>query len=886
MKVAKPLRVPILSRTVEVAGVPTFHVAAMLGFPLESPRKIFDELAFWRLVTEELAESAIDECVTKARAEVLVAGSFHARGGQPIPASFVHVRVGSFDKRLAVLGDREWRHGVPSTPAPMTTMRIDWAHAFGGPKIGTNPYGKGADKIQRDGREVLPLPNVELYGKLMMSAADRPMPGGFLPQDITFSQRRSRAGSYDAAWMEKHYPGMPADTHPTFFNVGAEDQWLASDRFGGDEAIRIENMHPDKPVIEGRLPGLRMRVFVTHRRSDGEAFVELPAKPDTLWLFPSKVMGVLVYHASLEVADDDGKDIVHLLVACEENDKPGRSVEHYHEALLRRLDKDKGAQAELVDHDIMPSRESGIAPNLIDSEMNRWVASENLVGKQMREGAIRKKAEIKADMLAKGMDPSGHGLDEVPELPELNQEDPNQLVVELDAMAKKSAEMMEAARAQSAKAVERARQEYAEQGLDYDQMLEEDARKHAGPPRTSARAGFEEMERFLAVAREAGYPRPELEAEFQKPHVRAFIENQDAAALEHYRQHAHFQPAALPASVEDSELARAFIPMAQENQEPLARRNFTGMDLHGISFAGVDLTETLFEGADLRGCDFRGAKLTNAVLARALLAGADFTGAELQGANLGATELAGVRFDRANLTGAILSRAKLDKAVFAHACLDQVNWRLVEVGAVDVTGASLLDCSWTGCNLAGAHLGGANMRDATLVECQLDGADFTGANLEKATFVACKGEHVPFVGATLKNAAFVHHTELAGADFSDAKMEKVNLRGTLLRGARFDRAHLPSSDLSECDLKKSSLERANLKGSLLIRTVLEGASLRGANLMDVILSKARIAGADFTGSNLFQADLSRTVGDDATSFAESEVARVRYLPKARTEHRT
>ncbi len=882
MKVAKPLRVPILSRTVEVASIPTFHVAAMIGFPIEEPRKLFDELAFWSLVTKELGQSAVDECVTKARAEFLAAGAFHARGGQPVPASFVRVRVGSVDKRLAILGDREWKHGVPSAPLPMTTMPIDWAHAFGGQKVATNPYGMGSEKVAREGREVVPLPNVELYGKLMTSQSDRPLPGGFLPQDIMFGQRRGRAGSFDNAWFETHFPGMPSDMNPAFFNVGAEDQWASGDRFDGDESILIENMHPTKPLIEGKLPGLRLRIFVTHRRTDGEAFVELPAKPDTLWLFPSAAMGVLIFHASLVVADDDGKDIVHLLVACEELDKVGKSIDHYHAALLRRLDKDKGAQAELADFDIMPSRESGIAPNLIDSEMNRWVASENLLGKQMREGAIRLKAHIKADMIAKGMDPSGHGLDEVPEFPELSNDDPNKLVVELEALEKKSAEMMEKARAQSAIAVERARQEYAEMGVDYDEMVELEARKHAGPPKLSRRAGFDEIETFLAQAREAGYPRPDLEAEMEKPHTRAFIEGQDEAALEHYRQNAHMQPAALPASTEDSDLARTFIPMAQENGEPLMRRNFTGMDLQGISFAGLDLTETLFEGADLRKCDFRGAKLKNAVLARAQLQGADFTGADLQGANIGATELAGVAFAKANLTGAILGRANLNGANFQGACLDKVNWQLVEVGAVDVTGASLLDCALINCDLAGANLRQANLKDATFIECQIGGADFSGANLEKATFVTCKGENVPFVGGTLKGAVFTHNSELAGADFSDAEMEKVNLRSTLLRGAKFDRARMPSSDLSECNVTGGSFERTNLKGSLMIRTVLEGASLRGANLMDVILSKARIAGANFTGSNLFQADLSRTVGDDATSFSEAEVARVRYLPKARS----
>jgi hypothetical protein len=50
MKVIKPATLPVLTRVLERARRPELHVAAMLGFPLGSPRALLDEMAFWAAV--------------------------------------------------------------------------------------------------------------------------------------------------------------------------------------------------------------------------------------------------------------------------------------------------------------------------------------------------------------------------------------------------------------------------------------------------------------------------------------------------------------------------------------------------------------------------------------------------------------------------------------------------------------------------------------------------------------------------------------------------------------------------------------------------------------------------------------------------------------------
>src|SRR4051812_48213261 len=98
------MKLALLHRVVEVRRRPQFHVGAMLGFSLANPRALVDELAFWAGVSAALGSSGvIDDGFAKVRGELLVAGSFHAPGGVPLPASYVRVKLGSVDKRLAVL---------------------------------------------------------------------------------------------------------------------------------------------------------------------------------------------------------------------------------------------------------------------------------------------------------------------------------------------------------------------------------------------------------------------------------------------------------------------------------------------------------------------------------------------------------------------------------------------------------------------------------------------------------------------------------------------------------------------------------------------------------------------------------------------------------------
>ena len=112
--------------------------------------------------------------------------------------------------------------------------------------------------------------------------------------------------------------------------------------------------------------------------------------------------------------------------------------------------------------------------------------------------------------------------------------------------------------------------------------------------------------------------------------------------------------------------------MKKELKEAL-RGNFANMDLRGIDFTGLNLSEADFRGADLEGASFIDAILVGANLEGANLKNTDFSCANAWGANFNETNCQNALFLSANLTEASFEGANLDGASFAQANLTEAS---------------------------------------------------------------------------------------------------------------------------------------------------------------------------------------------------------------------
>lgn len=877
MKVVKPLRCSLLHRVFDHDGKHFFVATVVALFPFDEPKAILPEVELWKLVGKELGRfGVLDHCMAKLRGELLVTGACFPPGGKPAPWSHVRVTLGPLDKRLYVIGDRTWSLVGPTDPVPFTRMPIDYEHAFGGEKYPQNPVGKGAAPIKNDeGKAVHPLPNVEDPKRIIQSKGDRPPPASLAAWDITWPHHFAKMGTYDQKWLEEQFPGIALDANFDLFNVAPLDQRVEG-FFRGDEALTVENMHPTREKIESRLPGLSARCFLRFAPEHEEPFAELPMRLDTVHLFPHEARGLLVFRGARTIHEPDAADIEIAMAALEETGAP-RPREHYEAVLAARLDRKKAHLHVLRDIDLVPASvlEAAKALSLDKDELDEAVVTEGLVQKNLRRRMERELEATKEKLRAAGVDPATVPNLALPPPEESAPPNLDELPDFVEAMEAKAEAMQKEGEKRREEAFAKLRELCAEQKVDYDAIVAKSRRESTGAPKFTAEGEIQRLRDLATLGKNAGTPIPGVEEQLADPGLRARLEAAEEQLREAYRVAAHFQEPAPAMDAEENGRAREEIVRRYVAGVPLARRDYTGIDLAGIDLSGADLEDAYFEGANLEGANLRGANLRRAVLARANLTNARLDGAVLVEANLGRTRLSGASLAGADLGRAILYEADLRAASLDGAAMSEALLLDIVIGPdTDLSNIRAEKLFFLKTPLAGVRMRGAKLLLCNFVEVDLTGADFAGAEVKSAAFVECRGDRASFAGANLTNLRLVKNCSFEDADFSDVIASGSNVRGAKLARSSFARADLGKSELGAADLRGSDFTGATLVDARLVRTDLRNARLRGANLLLAVMQRALLAGADFEGANLFAVDLSGSVGDKETSFSGANVERV------------
>jgi uncharacterized protein YjbI with pentapeptide repeats len=882
MRIVKPQRLGVLHRTLELGGRFIFVPSVLVCFDLDDPEVPLHEVVMWLAASNSLGcEAAIDEGGRKARAEVLLAGNAYPVGGKPAIAVDARVTVGPEDaplveKRLFVVGDRHWKGTGPSDPVPFTEMSTNWTHAFGGEGFEPNWAGKGlAAIVGDDGKPRQWLPNVEDPKRLMRHPSDRPMPAGFGPLDMRHPVRRKHAGTYDQRWLEKQAPGMPNDFDLRFFNLAPEDQRLERESFEGGERFVVENMHPERPRLEGRVPTLRPRAWFTKVGDEGRTLHEVALRCDTLFVLPNQAMAVAIYRGVAEVREDDAADLAELLVAAERRGEE-KPLAHYEEALRNRLEGEMRALFALQETDLLPPLPEGADPMGLDrlpwpqelhDEHNAMVENQRRAAEVEREAAVARAAEA-------GLDPSA-----VPALPVHDPKaplDPKKLAEQVaEAQAKGEEAKREAAEKRSEmEAAARAQAEAA--GLDYDAMMKQARKASSGPPKLRAEEELARLDEVAVLLRKHDAQLPEVEAHLANAKMRERLIAIDAAMREAYRKNAHVMPAAPELDESEHAAVRARIEAALREGQSLRDVDLTGADLRGLDLSGVDLSGAFFEGANLTGVVARGANLADAVLARADLTDADLEGANLVAANLGGATIRRTRLAGCDMSRAVLSEARLDAAVLDGAVLDEAFLLGTTLRETSLRGAQARRVILYDLDLSGIDACGATLSDCTIIKTSLSGANLSGATISGGCMIEVDASDACFDEVTAHKFRVVHQSRMPRATFARAKLVEANFRGTDLEGARFDEATIERGDLSEAQLGGASLERMRAPGLMAVRASLVGASLHGADLREAVLQKADLRSADLSRSNLFRADLLRIHTNGATKLDGAKMKLIRF----------
>ncbi len=883
MKVIKPNKLSVLTRCFERERQTVMGVSVLVFVPLSPSLSLFSEASLWTFAAERMGpQAALEAGVPKSRGEFLVHGSCFAPGGVPHPRVPVSARVGECERALMVTGDRYWKPGgSPSEPQPFETMPLDWSRTYGGPRYPRNPEGRGHGESEYMGQQVQLLPNIEDPDALVLARRDRVDPAGFGPMDISWPQRRSLAGTYDRRWLEGRFPGLADDADWRLFNLAQPPQQIDGFWDGG-EAYRFDNMHPQRPVLEGELPRLRTRAYVGRRAGgDSQGDVELESVElslRTLWMFPDVERAVLIFQGSTAVRHDDASDVDILLVGAEHEDRP-RSPEHYATVLESRLDPEHGIIAALREHELLPE---GVAeaPDEQQAAEEALHQTERKLEHNLHRRATREYERAAQDLRDQGIDPVTFGLE--PPAPPPPAPSPDELPALVETLKAEADEE----RVRQEASIEQSREQTAAQlealGFGPEQrerLTTPEANMPVGPPTFTAEGQREQMEALVEQVREAGGPTDELEQQLFDPQLRERWEEAEAKLRQSYIDHAHLQDPVPRMTEERSAEARAVVRDAVAQGRSVRTLDLSGADLSGMDLQGADLSEALLEGSCLDGADLRGSTLRGAVLAHASLRKSRLDGANLQGANLGRSVMHEASLIEADLSSAELMEAQLRGAVLRRANVRGVGLLRADLTDVDASEIETERLQLIEVEATGLCLQGAQLSEAILIQIDLRRGDLSRARLDQATFLDCDVQEVSFVGASLEHARFVKECRLDGARFVGAQLAMSNLRGSSMHGCDLSQARLDGADLSECTLGEAKFYRAVARGTRFDKADLSDASLVAANLMRASFLNAVVRGADLRGSNLYAADMARVRTDDRVQLDQANLTKVRIHPR-------
>ena len=235
----------------------------------------------------------------------------------------VGIRVGRIQKVVTVVGDRHWEPGLSgrilmTSPIPFERLPLLYERAFGGcdwynpthPACELrNPVGTGF-RVNWDGSEPTPLPNLEDPANRIETPQDRPAPAGFGFVSPNWLPRASFAGTYDEVWMAERSPLLPRDFDRRFFSA-ASPGLIAPGYLRGDERVTVGNASP-RGHLNFVLPGVPApRVDVTLR---GRGVRTLDTQLDTLIVDTDDHLVTLIWRAYLTVSEVP-RDVAAVVVA-------------------------------------------------------------------------------------------------------------------------------------------------------------------------------------------------------------------------------------------------------------------------------------------------------------------------------------------------------------------------------------------------------------------------------------------------------------------------------------------------------------------------------------------------------------------------------------------
>lgn len=896
MRVMKPLRLGLLTKTMPHKGKGLFIVTTFTMFDLLDPTDILAEAAMWPLVAKELPKGAIfDAAYPKPFGEFLIGGRAMSR--DPVKAMHVAVTVGDRSRMLSVFGDRTWEVSLDgpvfSDAHPFTEMPLTPERAFGGEGFAANPAGRGAAAAELYGEVAhLPLPNIELAGSEIREIDDRPAPALVGPIAMDDPARIALAGTYDKAWVAHRMPDWPEDFDPRYFMSAAHEQRM-SGFFAGTEPIRVVGMSASHPDLRSHLPGVRARAFVKLETAQ-DRLTEITMHTDTVWILGSEHKGVVVNRGVMPVDDRDGRDVADVMVAYEWLKDAPRSAEHYQSVYALRADPEEGKKYLLADGQLSPEE----APEDVERrEAGRLAAAQERQDLWVEGRQWSLERQFAEQGLPAALVPAIEPPDLKPFILPSEEDiargdvDFARLISDAEDLRREAELKADMVSAELAGLVEQlgvALPVKPPATLGEMEELGHSVSSDKGfLPAIENLVPQEDLDRFLAQYEAA--PTPDItalsatdsQAEFQAAKVRfeestgvgllapamAMLERLPEDALAG-REDAVAPSPEEGAAADDSGVAAAVV---SDDLEDFLATTFPGLAGDGkpsealksaiTSVKPLDRPPENPQSAMRAQLDQAQEKVDTVLATSRRMAGEPVApleplgpeaaelfgqfvrehvagGGSLAGRDLAGALLSGAAFSTADLNGSFLERCSLEGADLRAAQCEETVFAGALLESADLSAATL-----TRANLCGVKAARAGFGKARLEGCKVIGADFAGCD---------------FAGAVLKNCTFVNCTFTA-AKMTGAALDTCSLVNCDLSHLHAEQIHIDRSNFLSCNL-----DRADCCGAMMKKATFAGVNFHAVKLCHSLLDECGWFGqTDMAGVNFLEAHAAKCGFQDA-----------------------
>lgn len=382
MRTVKPETLIIQNAATQIGQHAFLGISVGVGFRLEDPRIILNELSVWDALQKAPLSVALNElAMPKRHAEWLLAG--HAITQSPTD----HRQQSSEWTCSAELA------GVKkqlSCRVPLSAL--EYEQGFAKLAINHRYAAQGDDQQNPLGIE----PNQAAVLQKIVGNSHFPYPlSSMEPLEVTWSERCQWRPVFaetleDIASNGSHM-GWPDSLDLRYFQQAAPDQWCNEASWPAGAAYCLQGFGAEGQGFAHQLPRLQVQMLI--RKHSSTDWVTLALAQQTVWFLPDQGIGVMWWHGKVERDNplDDNVDIV--VAALKEGDQAlDRDV--INELIIKRFNYDEIDIEAIANLKLLPDIGSGWTWELMQDVHERSRDLAPLTYQQLRERVEKQKVEL------------------------------------------------------------------------------------------------------------------------------------------------------------------------------------------------------------------------------------------------------------------------------------------------------------------------------------------------------------------------------------------------------------------------------------------------------------------------------------------------------------